>query len=259
MENTNFAHLLESALTEPGKLSECYRQFWNYSLGNQLLAMGQCHERGIQLGPISTFVGWKDKGRFVRKGEKALILCMPVTGKRKDVDDDGNETEVGYTRFVLKPNWFVASQTDGKELELAPVPGFSFAQALELLKIEKVPFVMANGNCQGYARNREIAISPVADHPERTTVHEMAHVILGHTSELRADNQETTPRDIAELEAEATAMLVCASLGLPGIEESRGYIQNWYKGNKVPETSARRIFQAVDAILKAGRELPLAA
>jgi antirestriction protein ArdC len=66
------------------------------------------------------------------------------------------------------------------------------------------------------------------------------------------DSGERTPRDIRELEAEATAMLVAASLGLPGVEESRGYIQGWFHGNAVPERSAQRIFSAADKILKAG-------
>ena len=73
-----FAALLQSAVHEPGTLSQAYRQFHNYSLGNQLLALSQCHDRGIPPGPLNTFPGWKALGRHVRKGEKALTLCMPI-------------------------------------------------------------------------------------------------------------------------------------------------------------------------------------
>jgi hypothetical protein len=53
------------------------------------------------------------------------------------------------------------------------------------------------------------------------------------------------PRSLRELEAEATAMLVCAALNLPGIEEARGYIQHWVGvGADVPESSARRNLQS---------------
>ena len=38
----SFAELLQSAVQEPGTLSNAYRQFHSYSLGNQLLAMFQC-------------------------------------------------------------------------------------------------------------------------------------------------------------------------------------------------------------------------
>jgi antirestriction protein ArdC len=60
------------------------------------------------------------------------------------------------------------------------------------------------------------------------------------------------PKCIKEAEAEATAYLCCATLGLPGMEESRGYIQSWLDGEKFPEKSSRRVFAAADKILKAG-------
>src|SRR5580658_5519750 len=78
-----FADLLSRALTEPGVISRAYSAFHGYSVGNQILALVQCAERGIPPGPIATFMGWKDKGRYVRKGERAIVLCMPVTSKRK--------------------------------------------------------------------------------------------------------------------------------------------------------------------------------
>src|SRR5688572_30022592 len=103
--SVSFADLLQSALTEPGIVSKAYHAFHGYSLGNQLLAMIQCAERGITPGPIATFMGWKNKGRYVRKGEKAVVLCMPITVKRTsdtdppaDARDDA--THAAFTRFV---------------------------------------------------------------------------------------------------------------------------------------------------------------
>ena len=42
-----FADLLANAVTEPGRIHEAYTAFHGYSLGNQLSALFQCHERGI--------------------------------------------------------------------------------------------------------------------------------------------------------------------------------------------------------------------
>ena len=71
---------------------------------------------------------------------------------------------------------------------------------------------------------------------------------------LQADG-EITPRNLRECEAESVALLCGAALGLPGVEESRGYIQNWWgSGNPIPERSAQRILKAADQILKAGRD-----
>jgi len=82
-----FAGLLRSAVEEPGTLSSAYRQFHTYSLGNQLLAMFQCQARGLKPGPMATFPRWKELGRHVRKGQKALTLCMPLTLKRRAEPD----------------------------------------------------------------------------------------------------------------------------------------------------------------------------
>ena len=43
----SFADLLRSAVSDPGILSTAYRQFHNYSLGNQLLALSQCLSREL--------------------------------------------------------------------------------------------------------------------------------------------------------------------------------------------------------------------
>jgi hypothetical protein len=53
------------------------------------------------------------------------------------------------------------------------------------------------------------------------------------------------------------AMLCCASLGLPGVEFSRGYIQRWLgEGGRIPEKTAQRIFRVTNEILKAGEVKP---
>ena len=52
---TSFAGLLQRAVTDPGTLSRAYRQFHQYSLGNQLLAWSQCLEREIPPGPMATY------------------------------------------------------------------------------------------------------------------------------------------------------------------------------------------------------------
>ncbi len=252
MENeVKWSELLRRAVTEPGVVSEAYGRFWNYSIGNQLLAMFQCSARGLELGPIASYNGWKDLGRYVKRGEHALELCMPVTGKRtlKQKDETtGQESEetVTYTRFVFRRNWFVLCQTDGAAYEPEPTPEWDQSKALGALNVTLAPFHCTDGNAQGYAEGRAVAISPIAVHPERTLFHELAHIVLGHTDD------HSTPKALRELEAEAVAMLCCESLGLPGAAESRGYIQSWFDGNQVPERSAQRIMHTADVILKAG-------
>src|SRR5262245_33596002 len=86
-DRSPFAALLQRAISEAGKISEAYRAFHNFSIGNQLLAAMQCGERGLPLGPLATFPGWKVKGRHVRRGERALWLWMPIIVKRTVTTD----------------------------------------------------------------------------------------------------------------------------------------------------------------------------
>jgi antirestriction protein ArdC len=250
----SFADLLVSAVNEPGILSTAYRQFHNYSIGNQLLAWSQCLERGIQPGPMATFPKWKELGRYVRKGEKAVVLCQPVTVKRTVDDDDNQPDDVVFTRFVYRPKWFVLAQTEGVAVPPAPIPSWDAGRALPALDVTEIPFDVTNGNVLGYARERSIAINPVNPLPHKTRFHELAHVLLGHTVEGVQADGEITPRNLRECEAEAVALLCCAALDLPGVEESRGYVQHWWgSGNPIPERSAQRILKVADQILRAGR------
>jgi antirestriction protein ArdC len=256
-EQVQFRQLLHEAVTKPGTLMRAYSLFWNYSLGNQLLALIQANQRNIPLGPIASFNRWKELGRHVKKGEKAITLCMPVTCKRtvKEEGPDGNdvETEVSFRRFVFRRNWFMLAQTDGAEYQPPTIPTWERARALRALAVEEIPFEHLNGNVQGYAKSRAIAINPLAQMPGKTTFHELAHVILEHTSEAVHDS-ETLPRSLKEVEAESVALLCLESLGMDGAEYCRGYIQSWLSGAEIPERSAQRIFAAADKILKAGIE-----
>jgi N-terminal domain of anti-restriction factor ArdC len=74
-EEIQFRQLLEEAVTKPGTLMKAYSMFWNYSLGNQILALIQANNRGITLGPIASFNRWKELGRYVKKGQKRLSFA----------------------------------------------------------------------------------------------------------------------------------------------------------------------------------------
>src|SRR5881397_264393 len=91
-----FRQLLDECVKKPGTLMKAYSLFWNYSLGNQILALVQANQRGIPLGPIASYNKWRELGRQVRRGEKAIVLCRPVTVKRSATEttkDADTETE----------------------------------------------------------------------------------------------------------------------------------------------------------------------
>jgi len=248
-----WAELLHEALTRPGLIHEAYSRFHGYSFGNRIAALSQCFERKIPPGPIATFQKWRGLGRIVKRGEKALFLCMPVQVKRWGDEEAEDPEEKTVTVFLWKPNWFVLSQTEGKEFIPEPIPGWSKNQALASLGIEEIPFDLTDGNVLGFARGRQVAVSSIAPLPMKTLFHEVGHVLLGHSAEVRPAEEEHIPRNLAEVEAEAVALLCCEALGLPGAEFCRGYIQKWIgKGTEIPEAAARRIFTAAGRILESG-------
>ena len=118
MANPNFSTLLQQAVNEPGTIMKAYSAFHNYSIGNQLLALVQCQLRGIEPGPINTFPKWQDLKRHVKRGAKALTLCMPVTVKRKETSDTGEEQTPASRRLFTKRRWFVLAQTGGEAMDL---------------------------------------------------------------------------------------------------------------------------------------------
>src|SRR5438034_1457094 len=88
-EGIQFRQLLEEAVTKPGTLMRAYSRFWNYSLGNQILALFQANRRGISLWPIASFNRWKELGRHVsaERRQSSLYACYvqahPRRGRRR--------------------------------------------------------------------------------------------------------------------------------------------------------------------------------
>ena len=190
---TTWSDLLRDAVSTPGKLLEAYSAFHNFSVGNSLLALFQCYDRGITPGPLNTYKGWQQLGRQVRKGEKAIVLCMPLAYKRRvhekihNLEQSGTSqpvqdekdacNEITRYRFALRPYWFVLAQTDGEAPFTLSIPAFDLATALCELRIQQVDFESTNGNAQGYAFERSIAINPLAQLPHKTTFHELAQFV----------------------------------------------------------------------------------
>lgn len=178
----DWSALFHEALTQPGLLSDAYRQFHRYSAGNAMLIALQAMFRGLQLSPVASFKGWLNKGYAVKKGEKALAMVMPVTVSSRARADDEVDTPVltvsadpsstppgkksgkkpggaTHTVFMLRRNWFLLSQVepgpDAQPLEESATPVWSLDQAAQTLGIPLLPFEMMNGNCQGYPITRQ--------------------------------------------------------------------------------------------------------
>ena len=250
LPNIEWPQLLDHALTMPGSVGNEYNRFHNYSMSNLALLYMQ----GIEPQPVATYRKWQELGRQVMKGSKARVIIRPITVKSKDeVDEQGNPKT--FTRFKPVRAIFPMSETTGDELPPFELPEWSEDRALTTLDIKRVPFKDFDGNTAGYSYQRNVAVSPVAVHPQKTLLHEVAHIVSGHTTPENL-KQYQTHRGRYEFEAEAPAFLVSKELGIgdeASDSSSRGYLQGWLRGEKPGEESIKRVFKTSTMILNAGR------
>jgi hypothetical protein len=242
--------LLEAAMTMPGALGATYSRFYQYSFMNQIALFMQ----GVT-GPVATYKRWKDMDRQVLKGSKAKAILRPLMFN--EINDKG-EKEQKVGGFKWQNSVFEASDTEGADLPEYQPPAWDRTLALGTLGIQQVAFEQLNGNIQGFSRDREVAINPVAVYPFKTLIHEIGHVVLKHTTPEGLEEYRSH-RGLMEFQAEGTAYLAMNELDALdqfNAAESRGYITHWLKGEKPDAKAIRQVFTATDTILKAGRSKP---
>jgi antirestriction protein ArdC len=242
-----WAELLDIALTTPGNIGNVYNRFYNYSFLNCLLMMSQG-----ATGPVATYGRWQELGRQVRRGEKALWIVRPITITKEDENDPDKTRSFRKFKFIKSP--FDLSCTDGPDLPPVELADWDLELALKTLEITRIPFSHLNGNVQGYSTERTFAINPVAKYPTKTTLHELAHILLGHTvKDFSAEY--VLHRGVAEFQAESVAYLAMKEFGIDDGSESvsRAYIQGWLEGEKPGDAAIRQVFSAVNKLITAGR------
>lgn len=241
------ANVLKTALTIPGEVSQVYNRFHHYSPNNQALLYMQ----GL-MEPVATYKKWGELDRQVKRGSKGKAIWVPMIG---NVEKEDGTLERRVKGFRLVNCIFGLSETVGEALPDWEPPEWSAERALGALSITRVAFESLDGNAQGYSYQRNVAVSPIAEYPTKTLVHEVAHVVHGHTTTAELAEYRTH-RGIKEFEAEGSAYLVMNTLGAAAIwnaAESRGYIQHWLSGDTPPEQSIRRVMSVADKIERAGR------
>lgn len=246
--NVEWPRLLEEALEMPGALGATYTRFYNYSPLNQVILWSQ----GVT-EPVNTFLRWQAMDRHVKRGSKAKAILRPIAYK---ATNELGEEESKVRGFKLVNCLFTVSDTEGEPLPEYEPKEWSRDRALGALAIRQVAFEQLNGNIQGYSVNNEVAINPVAAYPLKTLVHEIGHVVLGHTTpaELQEYRQH---KGVREFQAEGSAYLVLNELDATDqmdAAESRAYIQGWLHGEKPDDKAIKQVFSTADKIIKAGRE-----
>jgi hypothetical protein len=240
---------VDTFLEMDGEIAPQYSYFYVYSPGNQAYLWQQ----GVReiVGKKSDWA--KVKREPIPRAERYHIWVPKIIEQVVEVDDEV-KTESRLVGWRDVPCICTLSQTTGEPLEPKPLPGWSTAQALEKLGMHVVPFTLMNGNIQGYASGVEIAISPIAADSLKSWIHEMGHIVCGHTLEHGLD-QEELHRGMKEAQAETVAYVVLTMMGVMTEQRARymrGYLRHWLREEKPPESVVRRALAVADKIFRAG-------
>lgn len=216
-------------------------QFHHYSLNNQLLIYMQ-REDATQ---VAGFNKWKELGRSVNKGEKAIWIQAPMVVRRKKTDSP-DEEETRVIGFKPVPVYDVA-QTSGKELPAAPlVIQHEHGEAPEGMVDDLRTQVEAHGyrvvyedlgadpkakNGRAAPDSKTVAINSNRSPAQRalTLAHELAHIELGHTERMH-EYHHGGQRPTMEVEAESVAYVIARRYGYQPSKPFT-YIDGWAKGN----------------------------
>jgi antirestriction protein ArdC len=238
--------------------------FHHYSLANIMLIRAQCPHATHVAG----FRQWIERGRSVRKGERAIKIRGFST--KKVEREDGEEDKI-----VIYPilSVFDISQTDLMAGQIDARPARHLVgtdeqnigdRVVELLRARGWNVQVGHaGGANGYA-DMQAKVVVLAGHltaaqRAKTLLHEAAHVVLHAEIE-----DYRTHRGIYETEAESVAYVLGGLLGLDTSDYSIGYIANWSHGNAemIKETAAnvlRAVHDLADALTPATVDLELTA
>jgi len=227
-------------------------KFHRYSFGNIMLIATQRPDASRVAG----FNTWKRLGRFVKKGEKGIVIIAPLTIRRSA--DNGNPSDEDATILRFKAvRVFDVSQTGGEPLCEPPRVGGNPNGATDRLKafVHERNITLEHaadlGSADGVSHGGRIVLREGLPPAEEfaTLVHELAHELLHH-----GNGDERPPKTVRETEAEAVAFIVSQAIGLDTNTAASDYIQLYRGDADTLAASLDRIQRTATAIIQAVSE-----
>ena len=173
-------------------------RFRRYSWGNVVLIASQ----KPNATHVAGFHAWHKLGRFVKKGEKGILILAPIIRKKVENNDetepDESSSAVGFRAAYV----FDVTQTDGQPLpEIGSVNGDPREYRDRLAKFvadQGIAFEYSEeiAPARGTSSGGKITLLPGQSPAEEfaTLAHEVAHEMM-HRDERRSQHVETHPRD----------------------------------------------------------------
>lgn len=222
-------------------------KFYHYSFYNQMLILSQKPDATRVAG----FVTWKKLGRYVKRGEKGIVILVPIKGVREKEQEGDEQVEEEYLWF-RSASVFDISQTEGKPLPEIVLDvenkGDAFYHACcELAKQYGITVKSVSGlKAYGVSTGGEVLLRDDNNKTSMATtlVHEIAHELLHQKKE----GKPKLDKETKELEAETVAFIVCTHFGID--IPSHQYLATWQENHQVMD-SLRQISECSQELIEA--------
>ena len=247
------------------ELSQALERGHSETLRNYLAAIGRFHRyslRNVMLiasqkptaSHVAGFHAWHKLGRFVKKGEKGILILAPIVRRKnesaKQAETDELSTAVGFRAAYV----FDISQTEGQDLPtIGGVNGEprEYRECLARFVTEQgiaLDYSEDIAPARGTSAGGKITLLPGQSPAEEfaTLAHELAHEMM-HRDERRS----STSKRIRETEAEAVAYVVCQAIGLETGSAAQDYIQLYDGDATLLTESLEHIQHTANQILNA--------
>jgi hypothetical protein len=197
-------------------------RFYRYSFRNLMLIFSQRPDATRVAG----FNTWKKLRRWVKKGEKGILIISPMKLSNNEMDVT---SEIDEVPIVFRASHvFDVAQTEGE-----PIPELGSAEGDPGKYLDQLKGFIINqgihlhystdlGAAEGRSKVGIIEIraelSPSAEFS--VLVHELAHEMMHHSPEVPKQGKK-----VLETEAESVAFIVAEAIGLSTSTASADYIQ----------------------------------
>lgn len=215
---------------------------YGWSMFNRMLVVMQ---KGTD---CRTYNSWKEIGRYVKKGARALYITAPLLVNKKDKDgnpvlnDEGKPDQFlfGFRRQAE----FDIRDTDGDEnkVEMPKVP-----EDLPLMDVAEKMGIEVTAeytfSYYGYFSVQENRIAMCTD-SEQTFLHEISHAV-----DHKINNYKDEERDLNEVIAELSACFLASQFGrFANMKYTRQYIETYSGGKQHVAVSIMKAMSRVERI-----------
>ena len=206
--------------------------FHKYSYHNQIMILSQKPDATM----VASFHTWKNLGRFVKRGERGIIIYVPVTAINENEDGEKIEKLLSFKFGSV----FDVLQTVGKPLpeitkSIADDHASFYYNCLRLAEKLSVSVEVRDklsydgeslGNTVLLRNNSNITMMGAV------LLHELAHEYLH-----KPEDRKTLDMEVIEIEAETVAYIVCSHFGIK--TPSDKYLATWQSNHQIVESLKR--------------------